>query len=606
METKNYTYGLRPPVVGSEMVLEQMKLAHQYRNKLCEIELHRRARVDDTLRDLCPGLLECEADLARVTTAIEDAVYTQKKRNQQARGMTDDTDTRQTLAELRAERKALAATRKMLRTGSFAEAATKAALRGVDDDAAAAVRAARAANGVYWGTYLIVEQACDSFRKGAPPVYRGYRGEGRIAVQLQNGMDWKTATSGRNNLLRIVHTPQAEVRTNKRGQPIPAPAPKKRAQQYTLSIRVGSDGRAPIWAEFPLILHRTPPDDCQIMWAIVARRIVAGKERWQLTLSIRGEAGVFAGKSTPEHGIVGIDVGYRVLSPAGELRVAYAVGDDGKRVSYTIPVGKMAEFAKVEDLQSIRDQHHNEARADLKAWLDERDDLPEWITEATKTMHAWRRLSRLDRLVVEWREKRIDGDDAILARLETWRTKERHLWQYQEQLRDQLLAWRKDYYRRIAKDLTSRYRCICVEKLDLRELHDVLRPKDEQTVPATIRRAAKTASLSTLLQCLKESAVEMITVPAEDTTKRCHACGGMCDWDAAAHVRHRCEHCGTEWDQDRNAAENILASGRVTPGPLADDSGGETWGNGKFPNGKKVSRRERFATARKQRISPGK
>lgn len=600
MSSKNYTYGLQAPVENRDRVLDQLRLANVYRNKLVEIELARRAATDDTLRELCPGLLECEAELATVSAAIEDVLAQQRGRNQRARGMADESDFREKLAELKPRRKELAAERKRLRSGSFAAVATQERLAAVNETAAAVIRAARASCGVFWGSYLLVEQAADAFRKGAPPVYRGFRGEGRIAVQLQGGITWDEASSGNDTRLRIVHTPQTESRTARNGTVLPMPGVKRQSQQYTLWLRIGSYGRAPVWAKWPLILHRPIPETTRIMWAIVQRRIIGGHERWQLTLSLRDDTDTaFARRDVAASGVCGVDIGYRYIDDRAQ-RVAYWHGSDGASGELQLPSGKVAEWQKVDDLQSIRDGLHNEARAALRDWL-ANNPHPEWLDEATEHMHAWRRLSRLDRLVVEWRAKRFEGDTGITATLEAWRTRERHLWQYQEQMRDQLLAWRKDFYRNFAAMLRRRYRVIAVEDMDLRSaIHDVLRPNEERETVTAQRRAARFAALSVLVGAIKDSGADVVAVERSGTTSTCFWCGETNE--VGTGVIHTCVGCGREWDRDDNAARNICARGEVavkTRDSLASKAReGVTDGNGSV---KKLSRSQRLGAARKKR-----
>lgn len=600
MTSKNYTYGLRPPTGGRDRVLDQLRLASIYRNKLVEIELARRAATDETLRELCPGLLECEAELANVNAAIEDVLAQQRGRNQRARGMTDEVDFRARLAELKPRRRDLAAQRKRLRDGSFSDPDTQARLASVNETAAAAIRTARAACGVFWGSYLLVEQAADAFRKGAPPVFRGYRGEGRIAVQIQGGMTWDEASSGDDTRLRIVHTPQTEVRMARNGTVLPLPGEKRQTQQYTLWLRIGSDGRAPIWATWPLILHRQIPETTRIMWAIVQRRIVAGHERWQLTLSLRDDTDqAFVRRDLAADGVVGIDIGYRLM-PDGRQRVAYWHGSDGASGELELPPWTVQGWKKVEDLQSIRDKLHNEARATLRDWLAS-NPHPGWLDEATEHMHAWRRLSRLDRLVVEWRGQRFEHDCGILATLESWRTQERHLWQWQENSRDQLLAWRKNYYREFSAKMRRRYRTIAIEDMDLRSaIHDVLRPEEERETVTAQRRTARFAALSVLVGTIKDCGADVVPVERAGTTSTCHDCGAAND--VGAGLMHVCVGCGSVFDRDENAAQNILARGEVAVkmrASLASHTGkGVAGGNG---SEKKLTRSQRLGAARKRR-----
>lgn len=600
MKSKNYTYGLLKPSEGRELVVAQLAAAARYRNKLVEVELRRREQTDATVRQHVPGLLETESELAEVAAAIDDALSAQRDRNRKARGLTDDSNCRAALADLKARRKALAAARKRLRSDGFASATCQAALAAVNSKAAAEVRAARAACGLYWGTYLLVEQAADAFRKGSPPVYRGYRGEGSVAVQLQGGLSWEDATSGRDTRLRIQHTPQQCERYSRSGTPLPVPGKRRRDQQYTLWLRVGSDGRAPIWATWPLILHRSIPDQARIMWAIVQRRIVGGKERWKLTLSLRGETdAAFSRNDLGDSGVVGIDIGYRYLGDR-EQRVAYWHGGDNESGELRLPSDKVAQWEKVDDLQAIRDGLHNAAKSSLREWM-AANEHPEWLDEATEHIHAWRRLSRLDRLVVEWRKQRFDGDEEIMATLESWRSRERHLWQYQEQMRDQLLAWRKDLYRTFAASLRRKYQTIAIEDMDLRSaIHDVLRPVEDRETFTPQRRAARFAALSTLVGAIKDSGAEVLAVDREGTTSTCNACGAQNE--VGENLLYTCCACGREWDRDDNAARNICARGAAaikTRQSLASQSGKEV--TSLQADQKKLSRSQRLAAARKKK-----
>lgn len=600
MSSKNYNYGLLAPIEGRETVLEQLRLTNQYRNKLVEIELKRRKDTDDTLRLLCPGLLECESELSKVSDEIKDTISQQKGRNAAEREHTDDTQCKARLAELKPIRKELSAKRKELRNGAFASEEVKERLKQVNDEAAAAVRLARSECGLYWGSYILVEQAADSFRKGAPPVFRGYRGEGRLAVQIQNGMTWDQASSGTDTRVRIVHTPQTVQRFSKRGVSIPMPSEKRLKQQYTVWVRIGSKGRDPVWAKFPMIFHRPIPDGVKIMWAIVQRRLVAGKERWQLTLSLRDDSNLaFVKHDNASDGVVGVDIGYRIL-PDGSQRVAYFQGSDGTGEQLTLPAWTVEAWKKVEDIQAIRDQLHNDMRADLKAWM-ATNVHPEWLDESTETMHAWRRISRLDSLVVTWRSSRFECDEPIMARLEAWRTRERHLWQYQENLRDQLLAWRKDYYRKFAAMLARRYKTIAVEDMDLNDaIHDTNRPEEDRDRTTYQRRIARFACLSSLIQCLKERASKFVKVECAGTSYTCNACGHANRINSG--VMQTCSGCLRTFDRDENAAMNIRARGEVLLNKR--DSLASVTQQG-VTDGlvvvQKPSRSARFATARKTR-----
>jgi transposase len=57
--------------------------------------------------------------------------------------------------------------------------------------------------------------------------------------------------------------------------------------------------------------------------------------------------------------------------------------------------------------------------------------------------------------------------------------------------------------------------------------------------------------------CVREGVV-VVKMNAAMTTLRCNACGHTGDWDTAVSVLHRCEKCGDLFDQDLNAARNLM------------------------------------------------
>src|SRR5438552_8283643 len=60
MLTKKYSYGAKTPSTQAEAVGEQMNKAHQYRNALVELERTRRTKVEQTLREMFPHLVELD------------------------------------------------------------------------------------------------------------------------------------------------------------------------------------------------------------------------------------------------------------------------------------------------------------------------------------------------------------------------------------------------------------------------------------------------------------------------------------------------------------------------------------------------------------------
>ena len=137
-----YVYGARAPTENAELVREQIFKAHRYKNKLVEIELARRAARGTVLKPH----IDARAEQYRVARERGENLKLPK------------------LELSEAEQKSL---------------------DNADEASRAAVRAARAECGVYWGTYLTVEDAAGKQREGRhPPRFKRYNGTGAIAVQL--------------------------------------------------------------------------------------------------------------------------------------------------------------------------------------------------------------------------------------------------------------------------------------------------------------------------------------------------------------------------------------------------------------------------------------
>jgi transposase len=166
-------------------------------------------------------------------------------------------------------------------------------------------------------------------------------------------------------------------------------------------------------------------------------------------------------------------------------------------------------------------------------------------------------IDRLAGVVKRWREEgRFAGDQEIYDRLEAWRAQDAHLLEWASNLRDQLLLRRREVYRVAAARLSERYRTCVVEELNLAAF--ARREGPAEDAPDKARLMRHRAALSTLRQALGRR-MRTVIVPSAYTTQECHICGYVQKlFDAAKQLRYRCEACGSEWDQDENAAQNLL------------------------------------------------
>lgn len=629
MQTRVYKFGLRPPTQSDELVADQIQLAHRYFNKLVELERARRMKVRSILG--AHGDVEPIAkEVAELLTALETARESIAKTRQASRTRSEDPAVRQTTRDLVAKLREARGRLKIAKAALKTDVDIQAKILAANQEAQDAVKQARASCDVYWGTYLLQEQAMDAARKAIiDPHFRRWDGSGSIAVQLQGALSWEAACAGEDTRLRIklAGQPRSPDTTRSIGLSTldelavlseeaggyreldrldvamddkPAERPgspditpsidpyKPKRTRGELHIRVGSDGRNPIWAIFPLIQHRAVPDGAEIMWAKVVRERLGGKDRWSLHLTLRLPDEWRAGRCG--EGAVAVDLGWRQRE--GTLRVAYIRGttpaerlggSDEPRTS-TTPAERphssdkgqvsdireillqpeiLAGIRKVDDLRSIRDQRLDAFRPWFLLWLTENTaKLPDWMKPLIEHVALWKSPARFARLAIEWRERRFEDDTEGFQRLETWRQKDKHLWLWEANLRDKVLRRRTEQYRVLGAELARTYRVLVLERFDLRKVQEHVKPESEKREIQPARSQQRLAAPSELRQCLIGAFQSRGGVVEEenavDSTRACHVCGLVEAWDAVMYLSHVCTGCGTTWDQDDNACQNLL------------------------------------------------
>jgi transposase len=143
--------------------------------------------------------------------------------------------------------------------------------------------------------------------------------------------------------------------------------------------------------------------------------------------------------------------------------------------------------------------------------------------------------------------------------LEAWRYHDDHLRTWQVGQRESALRSRREIYRLFAVGLARRYGTLVLEDFDLRPM--ARRPKrtDAPRENETARSNRHRVAVSKLRDALTQAFGGAVEIDPAGTTHLCHRCGTHNDFDAAEHLIHRCVNCETTWDQDENAARNLLA-----------------------------------------------
>lgn len=555
-----YTYGLpMGPTDHAELVREQMRAAHRYHNDLIQVERARRAAVRMEIAAVA-NIGEIDQEIEQLTDELADMRQRIQSRRKETRARVRQREAEDRARELRAAIRAARATRKAAQSALRGDVALQARIAAINTRAHVLAKALRAHCGVYWGTYLLVEAAVDAQRRGKmDPRFRRWDGHGRVGVQIQGGMPALALVGGADTRLQIDRVdPRAWGG---------ARAERRRLGRTTLRIRVGSDGRAPIWAAFPLVMHRPLPADGIIKSAWVQVRRIGTRERWELQVAV--EALSLAAPERTGQRVAALNFGWR-SRPHG-IRVAYLVDSDGRKEEILVPDEIRAKLDHADSIRSIRDREFDAMKAYLRESFSELE-APQWLADELRHLAQWRAQARLVRVVQRWGTERFVGDGEIFASLERWRRQDRHLYQWEASERERALGRRRDLYRTIAARLARAYDEIMVPDTDLRALARRAAPEETDAQHPAARGARHVVAPGELRLAIRQAAAKrgtrVVETPSAWTTMTCSECGCECRWDAAEHIHHTCESCGAAWDQDANAARNMLIS--RTPGAVSD------------------------------------
>jgi transposase len=169
-------------------------------------------------------------------------------------------------------------------------------------------------------------------------------------------------------------------------------------------------------------------------------------------------------------------------------------------------------------------QSYNFAKI-VALWQEDAEYLPEVFEEAKRRLRVCLRLSR-----------------------------ERH------HLGDKVMRRREDFYRCRAKEIAEAYGLIVLDKMDLRQLA-LLEKGDGQptTLHKNVRHARVVAAVSVLREWIVKQAAKtgaQINIMTVASSTTCHACGTPVK--SGPDLIRTCFACGANWDQDENAAINLL------------------------------------------------
>lgn len=440
MRTKVYQFGLLPMIDGEDRVRAQLRAAHDYRNELISIERGRRHALR-AIDDASPDVGEAK-DLVRTATR---------------------STRRAAISVLRDARK-------------VARAACSDRLERIAELDASIRRDARALTTCFWGTYLDIEArhqqarsaplyGDDSITPSDPAYHRGPRWRdafapsdprgtwwlhvGQLGMQIQGGITTLVAVNGTDRRVRLELGP-----ANRRGR-----------RYGTLWLRVGSDGREPIWAAWPIKTHRDIPPLAMWKWVRVSVRAEACREIWTVEITVDLPVGA---EATRERGRGSIAVEWE-WSPieGGGIRVARWADDAGGSGEVTVPAQIVTGINKPNGIRAVRDLIMNSMRDEITAHLaSDKTRLPPHVAREAATIHLWKSSNRFRALAMHWR-RCPDTSSRAYAMLDSWEKRDAHLYAYEAGARSEALRERREFYRVLAAKWRKQYARVLLSDQDL-------------------------------------------------------------------------------------------------------------------------------------------
>lgn len=433
MTVRVYRFGLQSPVEGEPIVRAQLRAAREYRNDLVAIERGRRHALR-AIDASSPEVLEAEAVVRAAT------------RSSRTRAIA-----------------ALREARKRAREASSGRLAEIAALEHE------ILLSARSNTRCFWGTYLDIESAHRQARSSPlydrdavtpnDPGFLHARSdglfEGQVGIQIQSTKPITTAGvwQAEDTRVRLERAPAFASALDKHGR-----ARSGKGRKAILALRVGSDGRDPIWARCPIWLHRAIPDAARWKWVRISVRLHGPHERWSCEITVDDPAPPARSLDDSLSGSIAVEWSWDALDQ-DRIRVANWCDTLGASGEVILPADVIRRMAKADSIRSVRDVLAEEARPKIAdAIARSPDRVPPWLARVGSSLPLWHSLIRMHDLLRRWTEERVDAARPAYDLLVAWANRDNHLWEYETGARRGAIGMRNDIYRLLARQWSVRYR----------------------------------------------------------------------------------------------------------------------------------------------------
>lgn len=483
--TLAFEFGCLPPIQNEDLMLDQIEKRNRFWNRLVEIEREYRGKVREIITppNCILGKLEDELTLVREEIDTQYKFSMKQFDKYELRNKVNEL-----IARLKEERRIIKEQKKQLIM------LHKDQLDLLELKRREIVRQARAESGLYWGNYDEIFSSYQvarrkAMRNGRELQFHQFNGSGKVTIRYQNGLKALLAF-GTDTRLQIDPIPEYAWTS-------PIRSVRRNASRSKIRIRIGSNGRKPIWLELPFIMHRPLPTNSVIRSASIIRSKLGNKFTYKLLITLVVEA---ANENPDKTCSVGINVDWHKVN--GGLRVACWHDSEGKSGEVILPDSLVSQFTQINNLKSLRTKHFNSASNLLKTWLSGKT-IPEWLKSLMDNLSSPGRLTNIVKL---WRSNRFPGDQEMVAYLEKWTKRDIHLWSWEFNLRDQIIKHRREIYRIFAAHISNNYRAVYLAKFNLNSINSPAKNGISSRSSSKVQKVI--ASISSLRQILRASCLK--------------------------------------------------------------------------------------------------
>lgn len=575
-----YEYGLLAPIENEKELREEIRRAHKFKNGYIALRKEMYASLKALFLEMAGEeyreIVAKIAPLEKEKKQLQDEIKEIKKELRQKR--VNAPKQRARIKEINLLLKPLMGDKKVISDRVTKDPYYQTRKKSIEKDYKKTKRNEYncAHNDIYSGTRNLITNS--SNQGGHKIRFKRWDGSAHLRIQVQlveeteeNKGQQKTIPLTQEILFGCKHTlVRVEPVSEGAWHPSVPRGDRRRLSRTVLSFRIGNlnkegkpdpNGKTPLWAKFPMIMHRPLPEGAIIKEVHLLCEKVANREKWKVQFMLE----IPPIPRRIDGPVLAIDVGWRQHPEGLLVGTCYDGTSYEKKILLSEIIDKMNHSD--ETLKSKRKIDFNETLDEFKTWLKEQKNLPEWLKERTSHIHLWKSQAQLASLVLQWlntpESDRPENGDDMLDYLEEWRKYDLRDWQEEADNRKKAARWRRETYRIWAKDLAEKYSAVVFENIKISALAKRCNPEveyDSQNQTARRQRVLASPGMLRLIIMTKFKSMgrRAITVPAAYSTRTCNCCGHRNKpFKNPGAKNQTCEKCGETWDRDENAARNL-------------------------------------------------